>query len=532
MGDKLILINGSFFKWIRAEKKKEIEDIAKIIGYDKKDIIKFEDNDENHLIIDRETMDVLASFFGIPSKYLIATLRENKFYMDTRQIAIDENALKAIRELRGLNQTELAEAVGYSSAYISKIESHKYTSKGKRTNVSKKFMNNIAKVLNISPVFLYPIELPISKMELLTDKLEITQFIDRVFWDSKSLRVSDILYLHEIMSLLELDEVFINDTIEKIKKKHTEEQKEIRKFIDRVFKKQSELRESDIFSIQSILRHIYTLEKKELITATETDAHKKAVKETTNKIEQITENIRKEHNNELFPDLTLGGRLTAFIKPITISYSEKVAQKVHQVQNEEHLHMIEMIVDHLNYLDQSQMNIINNICTSSESFSYKKHVNKTYPTEELLFNWVFTTLVPSFHREAQNIIFNKNFNITSTNKKKEYLNKIDSDWEMLLDNFKDILNVVIDHHAPQNQTIQNSILYWIYKTIIPGFLFTLKKEIDKVEINFDMNDKMRKEFMNRIKSRSSSVATKFSESIIELIKHFSSQLEIQYKDKE
>lgn len=409
---------------------------------------------------------------------------------------------------------ELAKRAGCSYEYLRKFKV------GETEYISPRRLKSIASVLNVSPQYLCADIL--SNSDLQTDKRYREQacLLDRFFYDNSLLRNSDILFFSKIMGYLQFDEEFTNTIIEKIKKEHESKQIEISMLINQIFDEQSIKRKSDLIFLRDFLSGLEAYYREsEYCTEIDNKAKsdisqeiQKRLKEIGAKLDQISEDSELEQNHQK------SIHIPAIIKPSFIDLPGKVSQKVHEIQNEEQLHMIEIIVEHLDCLDQSHINIINGICKASESFSYKKHIQKTYPIQELLFDWIYTSLIPGFHREAYDLIWGKEFNITEAKEKEEYLKGIYSEQDFLLQNFTCILNETIDYHLPGKQTVKNSILHWVYKKLIPNFLIKTRKEIDSMDINID--EAKGKELLRKIKTQSSQLQDKFTDSLIEQIKHF------------
>lgn len=528
MNGKITIYNRTFFKDIYEKKGITIQQIADIIGCSPNKIIQFENNKHATLKIDQEKWEDFAGLMGLDSQYLYIILCNKMLCTDKNKTYIDGKALRAIRTEKDYRQDQLAEIIGCTPQNISKIE----LAADKPTLIDKDTMEKIAKVFNIDPLYLYPPQLPISNSEIHNSHKELVQFVDRLFYDNSTLRKTDLLYFRNLMSALGFDTTFIDNTTKKINANHKSAQKEIPEFVNRISNNQSPLREGDIFILRSILKKLDYQKGEERPDMSTDDIPKTNTVNNVSKIEQKIEEIKNAHNNNILPDCTIAPRISPFIKPSIQSYADYISQELNQIQDREHLFLIDMVVNHLNDFDQSQMNIIKCICKSSESFSYKKYAKTAHLVRDELLDWFFIALMPDLHEIAYELIFSdmEKFDILEKKKdeqgeenkekseKQKYLESIYSNKTFLLDSFQNSFNEVINYHLSGKQDIKNSIYYWVYTTLIPRFLTNVREEIYNIEI--DINEEKKEELLREIKSQSSQLQQKFINALIKQIEHF------------
>ena len=123
--------------------------------------------------------------------------------------AIDGKALKDIRQIKKVSQSELAKALGYKNHQsISNIE------RGRQNYVSDEIMKKLRNFFNVEEAFFDPHRTLTGKAQIHEDRLAILRFIDRI--DSNEILESDEQYLEKILSAINIQPDLMNEILKKI----------------------------------------------------------------------------------------------------------------------------------------------------------------------------------------------------------------------------------------------------------------------------------------------------------------------------
>ena len=125
--------------------------------------------------------------------------------MSENLVTIDGEMLQAMRTEKKFTQKQLADLLEYSVQNISNIE------REKNHKIPKKKAELLANILQVPVEFLYPSNLPINNMQIQHALIDISKFIDRLFYEVKDLRERDLPFLRKIMEELKFDEFKFNE---------------------------------------------------------------------------------------------------------------------------------------------------------------------------------------------------------------------------------------------------------------------------------------------------------------------------------
>lgn len=267
-------------------------------------------------------------------------------------IKIDAVALRQKRKEKKVSQQTVADTLHCTRQHISDFE------RGHQKSITPEEMKRLEKFFNTAPGYFSPTSFSLSNAEVQNNCDIIQKFINRIFKNASELRESDLIFLRQIMEFLKLDSQLIEVSIEKIKEKH---------------------------------------------------------------------------DNSPIKDLSEGARRPIFEKKLIYDAPNEVARKIRAITDTKQIHAIDTFVSSLKYLEKGHIESIEAICESCQPDPECKPRNdSTYTIQELLFQWFSTSVINKFEKRAYVSIYNYTFN------------EIGEERETLLRNIKSQINSILD----------------------------------------------------------------------------------------
>ena len=252
------------------------------------------------------------------------------------------------------------------------------------------------------------------------------------------------------------------------------------------------------------------------------------------KITSIITEIQENRCNDTINDLsgnneegsgkeTQGTRLLPFDKRPSFNLKERVTQNIYiKVLDDDELHLINMLVEHLNDFNDTHKKIIKDICKSAESDTYKKNIFENAPVNELVFDFVFNSLTPNFNNSAYDLIFGELFKTDNfePKQKNEYIQSLEKQLDSLNKELIRILNEEMIYWLPENQTNKNMFYRWLSKTIFPLFF----KEANEIINESALTENDIGKLHSHLKTQSEQLKNAFSAFFKDKIKSYLEQI--------